>query len=585
MRSILGLFGSLWFTAVLLMALLVAMACATVFESSHGSEHALVAFYLSDWFVGLLGLVAANVLAALALRYPFSKRQAGFVVTHIAILVVLAGAYVTNVWGVEGQLGIAEGQSLDRFNIRDRDTLTVTGGKDRTRLQIDLDPGIFSGFTAVDNPSAGALSCGDARIDILRYLPDSSATTQVVDDNPLLNPAVEVSLLHMGRDTREWIFANNTGRRSSMDVAFRCVADEAELADLIEPQPVAESTSRGIIRVEHAGSTFELSLKECSDQSVGVGDSGYAIQVLQYFPDAKVSSGGKIRNASDRPVNPAVEIEITGPAGSEKRVAFSKFPDFMSSMHGGKEVQELKVTFVASSVGIPSTPIEVLSGPSGGLYVRVSKDGGEVDVRKVEFGTPVDTPWPGLSFAVLRRFEHARLDHSVEAVEPVRETRMPAILVKVDTSGGGEEMWLRKHEPRTTTVDGVAYKMTYGSKVVPLGFTVTLDDFKLGRYPGEQTPRSFESHITITDPTRGGSQSRVIGMNHPTDYGGYTFYQSSYRQERGTEVSFLSVSRDYGTPIVFVGYIALMVGMLVTLCTRLTQRKTSIGSAKPETAP
>jgi len=585
MRSILGLFGSLWFTAVLLVALVVAMACATVFESSHGSEHALAAFYLSDWFAGLLGLVAVNVFAALALRYPFSKRQAGFVVTHVAILVVLAGAYVTKLWGIDGQLGLVEGQSLSSFNVPGRDTLTISGGADRTRLQVDLDPRIFGGFTAVDNPGAETLSWGDARIDILRYLPDSSETTRVVDDNPSPNPAVEVSLLHPGRDTREWIFAGNTGERTSMDVTFRHVTDEAEFADLIEPEPPAEPTSQGIIRVEHAGSTFELPLEDCSGQSVGVGDTEYAIQVLRYLPDAKVSTGGTIESASDRPLNPAVEVEITGPAGSEKRVAFSKFPDFMSSMHGDKEVQELKVVFVASSADVPSAPIEVLSGPSGDLHVRFSPDVGEVDIRKVELGTSVDTPWSGLSFTVLRRFEHARLDYSVEAVHPVRETRMPAILVKVNTPGGDEENWLRKHDdPWTTKVGGFTCELTYGAKVMPLGFTVTLDDFKLGRYPGEQTPRSFESHITIVDPAVGGSQSRVIGMNHPTEYGGYTFYQSGYRQNRDMEVSFLSVSRDYGTPIVFTGYIALMVGMFVTLCTRLTQRQTSMGSMKSETA-
>ncbi|MFA5864317.1 MAG: hypothetical protein WC975_06480 [Phycisphaerae bacterium] len=41
----LRIFGSLWFAAVILMLLLVAMACATVFESTRGTEQTLVEFY------------------------------------------------------------------------------------------------------------------------------------------------------------------------------------------------------------------------------------------------------------------------------------------------------------------------------------------------------------------------------------------------------------------------------------------------------------------------------------------------------------------------------------------------------------
>ena len=62
--------GSLWFAALLLVLLSVAMACATVFESTHGTERALHIFYRSAWFEGLLALVGLNVLAAVVVRLP-----------------------------------------------------------------------------------------------------------------------------------------------------------------------------------------------------------------------------------------------------------------------------------------------------------------------------------------------------------------------------------------------------------------------------------------------------------------------------------------------------------------------------------
>jgi len=63
-------------------------------------------------------------------------------------------------------------------------------------------------------------------------------------------------------------------------------------------------------------------------------------------------------------------------------------------------------------------------------------------------------------------------------------------------------------------------------------------------------------------------------MNHPAKHGGYTLYQSRYsQQEGGQAISFLSVARDPGQPIVFAGYIALMTGMLVVLGTRIAERR------------
>ena len=94
-QSLLRVLGSLWFAVVLLVLLLVAMACATVFESRHGTDMALGIFYRAWWFEGSLALLAANVLAAVVVRYPFSKKQIGFALTHLSILVTLAGALVT----------------------------------------------------------------------------------------------------------------------------------------------------------------------------------------------------------------------------------------------------------------------------------------------------------------------------------------------------------------------------------------------------------------------------------------------------------------------------------------------------------
>lgn len=158
-------------------------------------------------------------------------------------------------------------------------------------------------------------------------------------------------------------------------------------------------------------------------------------------------------------------------------------------------------------------------------------------------------------------------------VEPVRKEREPAVLLRVSTPKNSSQMWLQKLQPRPVSVDGVTYEVTYAEKVAPLGFELTLDRFQIGTYPGTMRPRSFESQVTLLDATTGRKQGGVISMNHPLSYGGYTLYQSSYRQEKEHSVSFLSVSWDPGQPIVFTGYVALIVGMVWVLIQRMRERR------------
>jgi cytochrome c biogenesis protein ResB len=181
---------------------------------------------------------------------------------------------------------------------------------------------------------------------------------------------------------------------------------------------------------------------------------------------------------------------------------------------------------------------------------------------------------------VIRRYDHARLDWALLPVEPVREMRTPAVLVRLSSAGDIAEAWVQKYQRRPLTVGASRYEASYVNANRPLGFELTLDRFRIGHYPGGRRPRSFESHVTVVHPATGRSESRVISMNHPTQFGRYTLYQSSYRQESAQTVSFLSVSHDPGQPIVFAGYVAMIVGMLVVLGTRVAsarRRAASVG--------
>jgi hypothetical protein len=526
---------------------------------------------MSWWFQSLMVLVAVNVLAALVVRYPFSKRQIGFVVTHVAILTVLAGALVTKYVGVDGRVAIVEGQSVNDFRVG-QEALTILNRTNDTRSVIDLDPDVFGGLTAVDRPKVPAANLDNLQVTIDRYLPDSQHLERVVNDNPSPQAAIEVSLSPSGREDSTWVFAGRNERFGPLAAGFRLVTDEKELARLLNPPPPEQSTSIGTVKIEFEGLTSEIPVEECMDRSVPIGGTSRTLRVLRYLPHASVGSDNKVTSISNQPLNPAIEVELGGPEGSEKRLAFAKFPDFQS-MHGAQQDDKIKLTFIASATSAPELPLEVLGGPDGKLYARFAGEGSDVVSHKLVIGEPVDTPWAGRKFTVLRRFERARLEQVLEPVVPARDPRIPAVLLRLSMAGSSDTKWIQKFSPWSATIADTRYELVYGDKTVPLGFTLKLDRFEVGYYPGTTRPRSFESHVTITDPVTGRRQSRVISMNNPTDYGGFAMFQSSYRPAGKRMMSVLSVARDPGQMIVFTGYIGTMTGMLIVLGTRIADRR------------
>ena len=90
------------------------LAWATLVESQHGAAAAHFAIYDAGWFTALNVLLALNVLCAVIIRFPWKWRQSGFLVTHLGILVLLAGCLATRRLGIEAQVPVFEGQSVHR---------------------------------------------------------------------------------------------------------------------------------------------------------------------------------------------------------------------------------------------------------------------------------------------------------------------------------------------------------------------------------------------------------------------------------------------------------------------------------------
>ncbi|MDL2255607.1 cytochrome c biogenesis protein CcsA [Parabacteroides sp. OttesenSCG-928-K15] len=123
----------------------------------------------------------------------------------------------------------------------------------------------------------------------------------------------------------------------------------------------------------------------------------------------------------------------------------------------------------------------------------------------------------------------------------------------------GEEGILHLREGESS--NQIAVRTSTETYYHTLPFEVELVKFTLTRYPGSESPSSYESELLVH--VDGKTRHARVYMNNVLDVKGYRFFQASYdRDEMGTV---LSVNRDVaGRNITYTGYFFLLVGFLLT---------------------
>ncbi|MDP3301720.1 MAG: cytochrome c biogenesis protein CcsA [Sulfuricurvum sp.] len=118
-------------------------------------------------------------------------------------------------------------------------------------------------------------------------------------------------------------------------------------------------------------------------------------------------------------------------------------------------------------------------------------------------------------------------------------------------------------EAKKVNLGDITVDVAYGSIERSLPFAIQLNDFQLERYPGSMSPASYASEVTLIDQAAGVKMPYRIYMNHILDYQAHRFFQSSFDQDEMGTV--LSVNRDPGTLVTYVGYLLLAIGLFGVL--------------------
>ncbi|MBN1893140.1 cytochrome c biogenesis protein CcsA [bacterium] len=176
---------------------------------------------------------------------------------------------------------------------------------------------------------------------------------------------------------------------------------------------------------------------------------------------------------------------------------------------------------------------------------------------------------PGVQFALRDFMPAARI--IVERIDPGEAgygEAQRALLVQAECLGRKKEtalFWGEGEENQTRIVrfGDLEAHLSFGPRTIALPFSLTLEDFRVERYPGSRMPSSYASDVVLTDPSRNLIRPYPIYMNHILKHRGYRFFQSSYDEdEKG---SILSVSHDPGTPVAYAGYILAGLALILGL--------------------
>ena len=131
--------SSLKVAVVVVLGLAVALATGTILESTHDTQTAQYYVYRALWFHLLLGSLGVNIFAVMVDRWPWKVRHLPFLCAHIGILVLLAGSWITERFGLDGMMRVAEGETASIVEL-DNHSFVLTEGEQIRRIAVPWQP-------------------------------------------------------------------------------------------------------------------------------------------------------------------------------------------------------------------------------------------------------------------------------------------------------------------------------------------------------------------------------------------------------------------------------------------------------------
>jgi cytochrome c biogenesis protein ResB len=207
--------------------------------------------FFSRWFIALLCLLALSVMVCSTRRFATLRRTTGFaqrralgsMLTHISILLILAGGVIRGIWGQKGYLELRKGQAAAQFAMdngyhklpfsialadfeietdapkiaraapgvtdpQTDDSLLVQWPEHNLTARIPIELNVERAVSPQGEPATAG---NTFRITVLRYIPDFTVNTQTREvssrSSEPNNPAILVAVNGPDYHNHAWVFA------------------------------------------------------------------------------------------------------------------------------------------------------------------------------------------------------------------------------------------------------------------------------------------------------------------------------------------------------------------------------------------
>ncbi len=568
-RLCLGLYeflASLKFAVVLITTLAVVLGLGTFVESAYGTEAVKFGVWNTWWFTLLNALLAVSIFCAAAIRYPWKRYQTGFVITHIGLLTLLAGCFISQRGGIDAQMPLLEGSEGSRaFEDSHHFTLRIESSKPSVKSSIvgpiPFRAGPFNwseyagshanlpgesqgtlfktGTATAEKPGSltrasipwslaprdkGVIYQQDGiLLEVLDYLSDSSAA---------LAPSVS---LRIGSDDFEgagargaWIPVDLTWQpdplRGSGGIRHRATAGggtvvfwkisskpETDAFVLATPEPSLGFGEKGQLVLVANGNVFRLLVEDSIGKRVPLGDSGMHAQVTDFQSQLGAVRTQIFRGDSKSP---------------EEMVLVADLPEVsvhapQAGVYGALWIDRSVASAAEAMEGKARSRIDVVQGYDRKLYYRCWQTprvrSGELPSDGTSVGA-FEMPRAKLQMQVERflpadRLEVVTLPRNFEK-DKASSAKRRAAKVRLIVDGTSEDFWIAgipiqpvMEEPSSAEIHTVrsasrAITLTMEPDEIDIGFLVRLDNFERRLDPGTSQASHFSSVVEFLGPNK-----------------------------------------------------------------------------------
>lgn len=189
----------------IIVALAVITAVGTIVEAKYDAYAAKKLVY-DTWFMyAIMGLLVINLTAVMLDRWPWRKRHAAFVLAHIGIIILLAGAWLTMEYGLDGSMRVGIGEANNFVQVAETDLVVYSSfDGDRYSKTLEQEVDFFKKPPTVERPFIVPALSGEIRIvDYQKYVIPSRKV--VADESGKGGAGLRFQLQNANVNVIEWL--------------------------------------------------------------------------------------------------------------------------------------------------------------------------------------------------------------------------------------------------------------------------------------------------------------------------------------------------------------------------------------------